>query len=128
MDSSGIFFDSGILRGTGTNFGQYDECLNIKSPIYNDENIHQIKGKYCFAKLILPLPKYDSYNDSDFQDFNFTIPVSYQYNMKLLFDTLNDIKGTLYRFGICIPNTCQVEDIEEILNKCMFIIPFIINL
>ena len=128
MDSSGIFFDSGMLRGSLTNLGQYDECLSIKSPIYNDEQIQQIKGKYCLAKLILPFPKYGSYNQSDFQNANFTISASHQIDMGLLFDTLNRFMKTLYQFGICIPNSCKAEDVEKVLNKCMFIIQVIMSL
>ena len=128
MDSTGLFFDSGILRGSLSSLGQYDECLSIKSPIYNDEQIQQIKGKYCLANLILPLPKYGSYNQSDFQNIDSTIPASHQINMGLFVNTLNIMGGTLYSFGICIPNTCRAEDVENVLNKCMFIIPVIISL
>ena len=128
MDSSGIFVGSGLLRGSGTNLGEYDECLSIKSPIYNDEEIKQIKGKYCLAKLILPLPKSGSYNQLDFQDVDFTIYKSHEINMGLFFDGFHQHMESLYSFGICIPNTCRAEDVEEILNKSMFIISVIINL
>ena len=128
MDSSARFFDSGILRGSKTSLGEYDECLSIKSPIYNDEEIHQIKGKYCLAKLILPLPKFGSYNQSDFEHFHSNTTASYQIDIELLINTFHQYNVILYQFGICIPNTCRAEDIEEILNKCMFIISVIISL
>ena len=117
-----------MLRGSLTNLGQYDECLSIKNPIYNDEQIQQIKGKYCLAKLILPFPKYGSYNQTDFQHVNFTTLASHQYNMGLLFDVLHHYMGTVYAFGICIPNSCKAKDVEKVLNKCMFIIQVIMSL
>ena len=117
-----------MLRGSQSSLGQYDECLSIKSPIYNDEQIQQIKGKYCLAKLILPLPEYGSYNQSDFQNVDSTIPASNQINMGLFVNTFNIMGGTLYQFGICIPNSCKAEDVEKVLNKCMFIIQVIMSL
>ena len=117
-----------MLRGSLTNLGQYDECLSIKSPIYNDEQIQQIKGKYCLANLILPLPEFVSYNHTDFQRGDSIVSESDQHNMRLLFDTLNQFMKTLYQFGICIPNSCKAEDVEKVLNKCMFIIQVIMSL
>ena len=102
--------------------------MSIKSPIYNDEQIQQIKGKYCLANLIIPLPAFGTYNHSDFQRGDSTISESNQHNMRLLFDTLHVFWATIYRVGICIPNTCKVKDVENVLNKCMFVIPVIISL
>ena len=39
------------LRRIYTTLGQYHNCLNIKSPIYDNEQFNQIKGKYCLAKI-----------------------------------------------------------------------------
>ena len=122
LDSSGLFIESGSLKGSLTSLGQYDDCLNIKSPIYDNEQFNQIKGKYCLAKLILPMPKHGLYNKSDFQSINYIsqLPTSH-HHMKLFmygWSLLSSI-DSIYQFGICIPNSCKAEDAEKIFNKCM---------
>ena len=52
----GRFPPSGILNGMSVSFGEYDECVDIKSPLNSDDDL-EVKGEYCFAKINLPLDK-----------------------------------------------------------------------
>ena len=45
-DSNG-HIPSGLLSGTFTNFGDYDQCLQISTVIHNNT----IDGKYCFLTM-----------------------------------------------------------------------------
>ena len=59
MDSYGSIMPSGMLEGVLADFGEYYECLNIVSPIFED--INNIKGKYCLMNITLPFPPIDSF-------------------------------------------------------------------
>lgn len=42
----------GIMKGNTEDLGFYDECVDIMHEIEDDT----IKGRYCYAGLVLPLP------------------------------------------------------------------------
>lgn len=42
----------GIMKGNREDLGFYDECVDISQEIEDDT----IKGRFCYAGLILPLP------------------------------------------------------------------------
>lgn len=42
----------GIMKGNREDLGFYDECVDINQEIEEDT----IKGRYCYAGLIFPLP------------------------------------------------------------------------
>lgn len=46
------FIPKGIMRGNTNGLGFYDECLDVQQEIEGDT----IKGRYCYAGLIVPLP------------------------------------------------------------------------
>lgn len=43
---------TGIMKGNREHLGFYDECVDILQEIENDT----IKGRYCYAGFIFPLP------------------------------------------------------------------------
>jgi len=102
------------LEGTLSSFGEYDECLDIKSLPYPDDKSYIIKGRYCLVKPIIPYPAAYTYNISepvivDGERFD-TI-----YN---LIDALNLFNGSILRNGICIPSKCNANEFQQLLNEC----------
>jgi len=114
---------SGFAEGIQSSFGEYDECLDIKSPNFED-NTNVFKGKYCLLKLILPYPTKED------ESFNQTIGPGSRYanemnlqrfmTVKALVERLKLWNGALFRFGICIPSVCSAHEIENMLNKSRF--------
>lgn len=56
LDSSGRPLSSGVLHGTITDLGDYDQCLDIN---VNDEERDEpmFVGQYCLAKFSVPVPR-----------------------------------------------------------------------
>jgi hypothetical protein len=53
-----------FAEGIQSRFGEYDECLEIRSP-RNGENATIFKEQYCLLKLILPFPPVESYTEGE---------------------------------------------------------------
>ena len=58
LDSSGKFPPPGVLEGTLTDLGRFDECLNVNQLLEGDEFpvSTRIRGQYCSLILRPPLP------------------------------------------------------------------------
>lgn len=54
---------SGILRGNIKQFGDFDQCIGIKSPKRQDGSL--ISGKYCLAELDVRLNDKQQYSELD---------------------------------------------------------------
>jgi hypothetical protein len=122
----GHFLPSGLAEGVTSSFGEYYECLDIKSP-KNEENKDVIAGQYCLMKIILPFPSKESYREGEPVIQN-TIGNKYAKEMNLenlntvktIIDRLNLAKGAVYRLGICIPSVCSAHEIETMINRSEF--------
>jgi hypothetical protein len=117
---------SGLAEGVSSSFGEYYECLNIKSP-KNEENKDIIAGQYCLMKIILPFPSRKSYREGEPVIQN-TISNKHaketnlgNFNtVKSIISGLNVVKGAVYRLGICIPSVCSAHEIETMINRSEF--------
>lgn len=58
LDSSGKFPPSGILEGTLTDLGRFDECLDIDVMLDKDDDLVStgMRGQYCSVLIRPPLP------------------------------------------------------------------------
>lgn len=118
----GNLWPSGFAEGLQSSFGEYYECLNIKSP-----SVQAINGQYCLLKVILPLPPTDSYSEGEpiLEEFDFISSLTNSFNLhklssvKHMIERLNHSNGTLYNLGICIPSVCTAREFEDLLNKGM---------
>ncbi|CAG2114058.1 unnamed protein product, partial [Medioppia subpectinata] len=133
IDSMGRI-PTGIMEGTVSHFGEFDECLGIESPVNADTLSTQslIRGQYCLAKIILPYPKKQpldkraNKNISNKIYFDKLVAFLKNYNMDQyltvfkLIEILNNQKGATFRFGTCIPSVCRPQDIENILNTVIY--------
>jgi hypothetical protein len=136
FDSYGNLIPSGLAEGRFASFGEYDECIGIKS-LPEEENV--IFGKYCTLNLIIPFPPLNSYSSEYEEIFNEKI-IKNEYSMILIkileemnvdnylkvnpllkiMDVINANDGQTLRLGICIPHTCRPQDIEKALNKSIY--------
>jgi hypothetical protein len=122
----GDFLSSGLAEGVVSSFGEYYECLDIKSP-KNEENKDIIAGQYCLMKIILPFPSEESYREGEPVIQNI-IGTQYQKEINKQFSNyvksaisgLNLIEGAVYRLGICIPSVCSAHEIETMINRSEF--------
>ncbi|GFR00070.1 nose resistant to fluoxetine protein 6 [Trichonephila clavata] len=105
----------GILFGTFSTFGSYDECIAVKTP----EKSSQIQyiGQYCSVNIQPMLPE---------NERQFTIHNAFKQYPKLrrVLEEMNVDEETLayyyilkHRIGLCIPSTCTYEDIQNVTDN-----------
>ncbi|XP_022258231.1 nose resistant to fluoxetine protein 6-like [Limulus polyphemus] len=102
LDASGKPF-SGLLDGTLTDFGSYEECLNIIVKVEKRKR-ELFRGKYCLLEIIPNLPLE-------------TEQLEHGLHETLLQD-LAGMSGYLsflhHTVGVCIPSTCTAEDLANV--------------
>jgi len=118
-NSWGKFPPSGVIEGTVTDFGDYDQCLAIKP----NEVIGE--SQYCLIDISLPLPKPMPIH----QNFFHKVDVLPQFVNKMennIFVKLAEDASFFYwfyiRLGICIPNKCSKSDVKALAQKCKYIL------
>ncbi|XP_067139818.1 nose resistant to fluoxetine protein 6-like [Centruroides vittatus] len=107
---------SGILDGTMTTFGAYDECLRIKAlEDRPDKSKILFKGQYCVIEGRPKMPPkpherqltrqlIDVKNVNSSNLFNSMLKYSFVFHFMKL------------RYGICIPSTCSKLDLQNIIH------------
>ena len=117
---------SGLLSGVLTSYGEYDQCLAIKSPDSDHSNDSAIYGKYCLVRPYLPFPDFKELeNIQELQFLGDEMNNLMKDNLKeklnviKLLITYNMLSKRLYLFnlGICIPSKCSASDLQNALNK-----------
>lgn len=108
LDANGRLIRPGFLSGTITDFGDYDQCLDID---YSDlKSNNRIYGKYCLLTIRPPIPpanKQLNYTETLYQN---------HWPSKWFGDPR-------YRFyyritnAICFPSQCHQREIETIAKK-----------
>ncbi|VEN45628.1 unnamed protein product [Callosobruchus maculatus] len=111
-------FPSGVLYGATYDFGNFDECLEIKVP-YDKNEFH---GKYCMAKFIIVPPSENTistavnsfdYEHEDYTTYyNFTVwdkIISYRSRQRNPRNEMN--------FAFCLPSSCNYEDLQYSLQQ-----------
>ncbi|XP_054158436.1 uncharacterized protein LOC128956747 [Oppia nitens] len=132
LDASGKI-PAAILEGVLTSFGDYDQCLAIKSSelinTNNEDNSRQhIYGRYCLIRPYVQINDYRIIEDiakkylltNNENYFNLTIgDIKKHLNTLKILSTLNLLSNNFYLFnyGLCIPSQCDKHDIKSALNK-----------
>lgn len=93
IDATGTI-PAGLFEGTLSDFGDYDECLSLRSTA-NYTNPF-MRGKHCIIKLKL----YAS--------------ASKQLHLEDSFLVKNDFSLNI---GLCLPSICSADDIRQVLVK-----------
>ena len=95
-------FPNGIISGTVMNFGDYDQCIDIKEDI----NGHSMSGKYCFLKVIPKFPLKQS-----------IIPYETIYKNSLIKTFVKNAPENIIWNGICIPSLCSQQQITSLFQN-----------
>lgn len=90
---------SGVLDGTVTSFGDYDECLDIESKGTRP----RLFGKHCMANF-----KFDK---KELSNLNIS---------RRVLDRSPVFEHYFLNVGLCLPSTCRTEDIEKIIKHGMY--------
>ncbi len=113
-DSWGKFPPNGILEGTVTDFGDYDQCLAIEP----NEVIG--KSQYCLIDISLPLPKPMPIHHNIFHKMN-VLPEFVNKSGNNVYSKLSENASFFYSFflrlGICSSNKCTERDIKDLAHK-----------
>lgn len=114
IDSTGRPFSSGFLDGTITDFGSFDQCLDIKYQPSPTRPIEQ--AQYCMVQYNVILPPKPPYLTLQTKLFDFT-------NTSVdgtIFEEISDLLNACYdragRVGICIPSSCSKADAQNIIS------------
>lgn len=108
IDSWGKLPSSGLLEGSFTSLGDFDECLQIApNPIIS-------KSKYCSISLRPSLPSRPHYHNLLQELEIFTKNTSEDKVYGSLFTKIHFFYYIKIRIGICMPSTCNNSEIESI--------------
>lgn len=120
LDASGRI-PQAITQGNRRDVGTYDQCVNI----YKKLDVGEVKGKYCYAGLAIPLailnntsigPVQNIMNDisetmiSDFLNNAFTAPTAQQ----RVANNPDEIDVLL--IPVCIPSVCLPSELFDLMG------------
>ncbi|GIY44413.1 hypothetical protein CEXT_241691 [Caerostris extrusa] len=111
LDSSGKI-PNGLFMGSINSLGDYDECMETVVPGY-------FRGQYCILDVSPPLPERRPFSSSDsmIREFiNITDPESATAEFLTFGNYYYHLK---FRSSICVPSTCNVEDIQKVVEKAV---------
>ncbi|GIY48493.1 nose resistant to fluoxetine protein 6 [Caerostris extrusa] len=98
---------SGILEGTLSELGSYDQCLNVEVPFKNGSM--DLQGQYCGVEIDRILPKIP---------FNFYLGKTPKTDPLASVGKLIEDMGSIFfyskfRFGVCVPSKCTQQDMQR---------------
>ncbi|CAN7990918.1 unnamed protein product [Ixodes pacificus] len=100
---------SGLLYGRLADYGNYEECLDVKHP----QNSFQ--GQYCMLHLEANgkmTPRMNMYVDYGYKYAG----LHYIGNVSGFLQSEHRDFFPLFKLGVCIPSTCSKEDLQFILD------------
>ena len=94
---------SGLLDGTLSSYGDYDQCLELESQYVKPK----FAGKYCMAELMAR---------NDLPDIgNIT---------KFLHQRIPALETSFIQFSLCLPSTCTSKDVDQLVSYALSDQPF----
>ncbi|GIX87793.1 nose resistant to fluoxetine protein 6 [Caerostris darwini] len=99
----------GILEGTSTALGDYDECLDIK--------YDRITGEYCLLEIKPPGTVVEAMKDYQVNKgrTNHSMATTKSF-LGFLQKVRTNPDHVIFRLGICVPSSCTKEGIQSILE------------
>ena len=110
IDASHLTLPSGLLSGTTTALGDYDQCIAIHA---QEPDIGLISGQYCLATLSVPRESI----------FNQKVPeksIRPKWLAPYLKAWLDNDNYYSMASALCFPTQCQASEIRAILRACKF--------
>ncbi|KFM61611.1 hypothetical protein X975_19597, partial [Stegodyphus mimosarum] len=113
---------SGVFQGTSMSLGDFDECVDVtvgrrnKSTLVLEEEFFH--GKYCTVECKLPkgiTDAIDEYENAPAMNRSRTKIAKSKTFLNMLLKYGQYLKIAAFRFGVCIPSTCDVEDLSSIV-------------
>lgn len=111
------FPPSGTLRGTLTDFGDYDQCLSVDA----------LSPQYCLVDISVPMPQpmpkfHNYYQHSEVLPVNENSNQTHQYlSNGTIYRDLAQVSSVFYyvyiQIGICLPEKCTPQDVSLISNN-----------
>ncbi|CAG2112969.1 unnamed protein product [Medioppia subpectinata] len=115
LNSWGDFPPKGVMEGTITDFGDYDQCLSI------EPNLSIGRSQYCLVDLEVPMPKPLVSENINYFDIIDVLPKSVNKSSNNIFVKLSRDASYFYFFflrtGICTPDKCTKHDIKLMVHK-----------
>lgn len=120
LDASGLG-DSGYMTRMATDFGDYDQCMDVQTPKGKGNEGQSFIGQYCMFRIHFPVPPKEDKLYIDSIDLSGTemsgtwlekVTLFYKY---FYFDNMAG--------SVCFPSTCKPTEIEQIFHKrefCLF--------
>ncbi|XP_067125644.1 nose resistant to fluoxetine protein 6-like [Centruroides vittatus] len=106
----------GMISGSLTSLGSYDQCIDSQIP--SSDSLHpNFGGQYCTIKIKPPLPPRPKKYRLDKPLENFSNVSS---NNSILASASRMAQVFYYvsfRYGICLPSTCNGKDVESFARK-----------
>jgi len=110
LDASGKL-PSGILDGTLTDLGSFDECLDVRSDV---EATSRFVGQYCILDM---RPAFEQNIPLGSKPPPGITPNDLVWDHTLQrFWSNNDLLS--FRYGACIPSSCTRDDFDQLVNYC----------
>lgn len=130
-----------------SSFGQFEQCVALRSGIQDETSGRRIYGKYCPLQMRLPMPRLAQFNPSfegiinahprvkmakemlmklqpeDLQMKDVKADVRLMQGVKVaqaLSEVNEAMHGAVGFYGTCFPASCSAKDIEHLFNfsKC----------
>lgn len=110
LNSMSTYWPAGILSGTTTNLGDFDQCISTSGTF---KQTHFV-GKYCLATVALP--KTDLFSPLV---ANLSLLGSPQWISKYIRQWHSNDDWYDTAIGICFPSVCKPKEIKNIIQTCM---------
>ena len=103
-------FPAGILSGTTTELGDFDQCLSVDGSFKEEKFV----GKYCLATVNLPRPHlYEPI------EVNSTL-LKLDWTSKYIEQWYHLDNKYPMATGICFPSICKPNEIKEVIKSCKY--------
>lgn len=109
MIDSSRFLPPGVLSGSFTELGDFDQCISIKDKFQTKPFV----GRYCLATVHLPKSR-------NFQKINLNKSyLAYPWMADSIQKWYDNDNFFALATGVCFPSLCRADEIKEILEHCM---------
>ncbi|XP_015789027.1 nose resistant to fluoxetine protein 6-like [Tetranychus urticae] len=119
FDSSGKLPITGLLEGSNSHLGRYDECLSVHKGLTLGSQVKTLQGQYCSLLIRPPLPprpKWGTISNKITSLANLTAP---DQMIGWLASNAHYFYYVPIRIGLCTPSTCTPDEIRRITSSIL---------
>ncbi|KAJ6223430.1 hypothetical protein RDWZM_001975 [Blomia tropicalis] len=116
LDASGNIFPSGLMSGSFSHLGEFDQCVETRMP-GSGNIIPPIDGKYCLLKMNVDVPTNKTRLRSQDHIFNTTGTILQNTLFADLLKYGHILKVRSAKIGVCFPSTCSQSDIQLMVDQ-----------